>query len=466
LREPAEPVVSAPPVEDVESPPPAAPQAEAESEPPVAVESTPSARAPAGDEYGPVRNGETLWGIASDWSRGTGMDINKVMIAIQRENPRAFMKNNINLLKRGAILRMPAVDDINTISSAAAFSEVSTQTDEFRGRSTVEPVASPATPLLAEESAVPAPEDKPPAEAGEVAPEISDGQQEPETTDAVPETADVSPQLELVPPSLDSELDSAYGFEETDDSSIEAEASVSTLREDLARKEEELINQQAQNTYLEERIKELESQLATVEEGNVEDSDLANMEQRIREERLAEAAAKEEAAARPKPRESSRQSDKAPWYSNFMVWLIGFLVLAAALVGWLLSRRGGDEFVSDLGSEEGQLREIKDEAEEVLRVLEDPRESDAEAADEDAEVPDEDAEATVIQDLPEQSAAILEEDAEILDEESSDPEIQLDLARAYISMGDKEAARVILEEVAQNGSEEQQAEAASMMDQL
>ncbi|MCW8870985.1 MAG: tetratricopeptide repeat protein, partial [Xanthomonadales bacterium] len=54
-------------------------------------------------------------------------------------------------------------------------------------------------------------------------------------------------------------------------------------------------------------------------------------------------------------------------------------------------------------------------------------------------------------------------DAELLDEDSSDPEIQLDLARAYISMGDKEAARVILEEVVSNGTEEQQAEAKKML---
>ncbi len=54
-------------------------------------------------------------------------------------------------------------------------------------------------------------------------------------------------------------------------------------------------------------------------------------------------------------------------------------------------------------------------------------------------------------------------DAKVLDEESSDPEIQLDLARAYISMGDKEAARVILEEVGNNGNEEQRKEATKMM---
>ena len=62
-----------------------------------------------------------------------------------------------------------------------------------------------------------------------------------------------------------------------------------------------------------------------------------------------------------------------------------------------------------------------------------------------------------------QRARRLVEDAELLDEESSDPEIQLDLARAYISMGDKEAARVILEEVVNNGSEAQQAEARKML---
>jgi pilus assembly protein FimV len=59
-----------------------------------------------------------------------------------------------------------------------------------------------------------------------------------------------------------------------------------------------------------------------------------------------------------------------------------------------------------------------------------------------------------------------DEEAELLDEDSADPEIQLDLARAYISMGDKEAARVILEEVIAHGSEDQQAEASKMKDFL
>ena len=62
--------------------------------------------------------------------------------------------------------------------------------------------------------------------------------------------------------------------------------------------------------------------------------------------------------------------------------------------------------------------------------------------------------------------ALVDEDAEVLDEDSADPEIQLDLARAYISMGDKEAARVILDEVIANGTDEQQAEANKMKEFL
>ena len=56
------------------------------------------------------------------------------------------------------------------------------------------------------------------------------------------------------------------------------------------------------------------------------------------------------------------------------------------------------------------------------------------------------------------------EEAELLDEDSADPEVRLDLARAYISMGDREAARVILDEVVEHGSEEQQAEARKMLE--
>ena len=138
--------------------PPAAETAPAAAPEPAATRAPSEPRAqrvPQTGEYGPVASGETLWGIASNWSSGTGLDVNRVMIAIQRENPNAFVNGNINLLKRGAILRMPAAEDMDNISSSTATREVVTQQEQFEARRTAATAASPTTPLLIDESAAP-----------------------------------------------------------------------------------------------------------------------------------------------------------------------------------------------------------------------------------------------------------------------------------------------------------------------
>jgi pilus assembly protein FimV len=235
-----------------------------------------------------------------------------------------------------------------------------------------------------------------------------------------------------------------------------------SLRENLARTEEELINQQQQNTYLEERIQELETELEAANQAQVPDADLANMEDRLREQRVAQAQAAE---------------GSEPWYSHLSVWLVGLLVMIAAFVGWLISRRGRAN--AQEAAAEDSLRSIQDEAEDVLRVLADEpgaNEAESEDAAEIEPVPESagaDEPGEAVTDESEDEAEPVapsprgaSEEAELLDEESSDPEIQLDLARAYISMGDKEAARVILEEVLSHGSEEQHSEAQKMLDLL
>jgi len=427
--------------------------------------------APGAAEYGPVQSGQTLWSIASDWSRGSGIDINRVMIAIQRENPDAFLNGNINLLKRGAILRMPERSEVEAVSTAAAYREVAAQEEAFTGRSAAaDTVVSPATPLLADEAAPApierAPEPAPPAEpeetaeAAEAAEDVADAEPMEEALEAA-EPRDV---LELVPPSAEGDLDGAYGFEESEQG-IDAGTDVEALRENLARTEEELINQQQQNAYLEERLRELESQLESAEAAGVADADMANMEARLQQQRQAEARAQAEQAA------------ASPWYGRWWVWLIGLLVVVAAIAGWRFSRRGQSGLEGAAASTGDSLRDIQSEAEDVLRVLSDEEEPGA-AKSAEAGSPDE-AEEADEGDAPEDSAPEPAaekktpsgfgggvDDAELLDEESSDPEIQLDLARAYISMGDREAARVILEEVVNNGTEAQQGEARKMLDLL
>lgn len=414
----------------------------------------------AGDDYGPVQSGDTLWRIASDWSGGSGLNLNKVMLAIQRENPQAFSNNNINLLQRGAILRMPQINQVNALSSAAARAEVQDQADAFQSRRS-RSAASASVPLIAEESVA-----VEPVAIEQIAPEPP-AVDETLTAEMSTESASTEPtpaQLELLPPSEDNSLDSTAGFEEVE---ADDDLSPQELREELSRKEEELFNQQQQNTYLEQRLVELESQLEQSREGTVDDSNLASMEERLRQERLSdEPAAVPQVVTLPTAEES--------WYERFSLWLLGLLVVVAVLVGWLVSRRGGaDTVVSELGSGDDALRKIKDEAKEVLRRLDSAAEEEVDHQEADDEVttaqPGEaaTAESEDTQVIPARKKPVIEdEEAQVLDEDSPDPEIQLDLARAYVSMGDKEAARVILEEVIANGSEEQRAEANKMKNLL
>ena len=431
-----------------------------------AIETVGDAAILATDEYGPVRSGETLWRIAMDWSAGSGLNINKVMLAIQRENPQAFSRNNINLLHRGAILRMPDRDDVNSISFSLASSEVQTQHDAFRLLRDTS-MASPAVPLLSEESK--AIEPAQPEMIGEQAGEQLEPSEESLRSEL---PTDLTPsQLELIPPSQDSPLDSTDGIGESAAKADDAVAA-QALREELSRKEEELINQQQQNIYLEERLQELESELGETGEGTVEDEDLASMEERLRQERLGEP----ETSA---PIVVSSPTPEEPWYKRFSLWLLGLLVLLAVVAGWFMSRRGSsDTVVSDLGGDTDPEREFKDKAEDVLRVVDSsPKgkvakgEGAQEQAAKEGIAAEPETPVTGESDETQTMAAGKSlsgegEDAMVLDEESADPEIQLDLARAYISMGDKEAARVILEEVSANGSEEQQVEANKMKDML
>ena len=409
-----------------------------------------------GSEYGPVQSGDTLWNIATNWSHGAGLDLRAVMLAIQQENPRAFIKDNINLLKRGAILRMPQIDDVRQISAEAARSEVMRQNSAFTQSSVAAAVETPLVDLNSQPSTAP--------EAG--------GQVESED------------QLELVPPADKADIDIVNGLEQAP-VDPEATAAVETLRAELARKEEQLIVEQQQNQYLQDQISELQDRLQTGQPGNVADADLAQLEERLQQERLSqngpegeepsagELAPSEATAAAPSAKAPVRQvttdiaaqADQA-WYRNMMVWLIALLVLAAAFAGWLLNRRKVGSIVdADIPARDhGTVREIKDEAEEILQVLKtDQKQVNRGRLDQAMH----EVSALATPKLARNAGRAEEpEEAELLDEDSTDPEVRLDLARAYISMGDREAARVILDEVMEQGTEEQQVEARKMMGEL
>ena len=78
-----------------------------------------------------VERGDTLYGIAGAMSGGGREATQKTMIAIFRANPEAF-SDNINILRAGAILRVPSSDEVAGISTAEAASEVSQQNAAWR----------------------------------------------------------------------------------------------------------------------------------------------------------------------------------------------------------------------------------------------------------------------------------------------------------------------------------------------
>ena len=65
-----------------------------------------------------------MWQIASDARPTEAVSIQQTMLAIQRLNPRAFIRGNINLLKAGYRLELPTEADINELSGAQAQQKV------------------------------------------------------------------------------------------------------------------------------------------------------------------------------------------------------------------------------------------------------------------------------------------------------------------------------------------------------
>ncbi len=73
-----------------------------------------------------VKGGDTLWEIASRTKRGAS-SIQQRMMAIHSVNSSAFIQGNINLLKKGAVLRMPDLASVEGISQSSARQQVADQ---------------------------------------------------------------------------------------------------------------------------------------------------------------------------------------------------------------------------------------------------------------------------------------------------------------------------------------------------
>ncbi|MBP7954222.1 MAG: fimbrial protein FimV, partial [Nitrosomonas sp.] len=88
-------------------------------------ENNPSAYRTTGT-YGPVVSGDNLSAIARQ-VLPTGVDLNQMLVALYRANRDAFIAGNMNLLRVGAVLKIPEKSEADAIDKKSASSEIRVQ---------------------------------------------------------------------------------------------------------------------------------------------------------------------------------------------------------------------------------------------------------------------------------------------------------------------------------------------------
>lgn len=116
---------------------PAAPASKPIAAPPAvapAPAAAPAAAAPRAQEYGPIAKGETLGKIAASL-KPQGVSLEQMLVGLYRSNPDAFIRNNLNLVKSGRILRVPDAQELAAISQGDAVKEYRAQVADWRAYS-------------------------------------------------------------------------------------------------------------------------------------------------------------------------------------------------------------------------------------------------------------------------------------------------------------------------------------------
>ena len=291
--------------------------------------------APAPARYGPVKPGETLSKIAG--SLGLGYSLDQTMLALLRANPDAFLGENINLIKRGAVLRVPDGGQIGGIGGDEAALVVREQMQQWRQAR--RPVVQPDATVVADNTlSTRAPAESAPTQ--DVQRDSGKSTAASAAKPAVPKSvaANAAPRrqqarLEIVPPS-------APGKATGTRSGTNAGGEGSMLQQQLRQKDEDIAAKAAEIGDLKERVAELEKLKQQQEQLlSMKDSELASAQQRLADARkAAESAPAASAAQQTTQTAQPAEQAQAP---NMVPWLWGGLALfGMAVLAWLFVRRG------------------------------------------------------------------------------------------------------------------------------
>jgi len=393
-----------------------------------------------------VQRGQTLGQIAGELSRGNGQSLDQTMIALLRANPQAFINDNLNLLREGAVLRVPASEELTALTAAQAHSMVREHMTQWQQVRHPVPQLQVANNQLTEPSIHTVPLDNNSPMPGGARLEIA--------------TAVAN----------QSGAGAATGIDPQGDGDRLGVDALRQTVEDLASREVEL-------QELRDRVGQLEAlqaqQRALIE---MKDSELAAAQQR-----LAEAS-------------QHVEEEDAPSSGGFL-WAIGVLALlsAAGAGAWLLHRRKqAAESVLDMDEFEDLDNDVL-EADALALDEENTAPSAASSTDTPAAV-----EMTFSMDSKDHSqysppplpaietpvsppaaapslsveanqyahAFSANDDENVLEPIGSDHQERLELAIAYLDLGDTRTARSLLTEVAQQADSHLRREAMELLARL
>jgi pilus assembly protein FimV len=370
-----------------------------------------------------VQRGQTLSEIAAQ-TGGRGYTLDQAMLALLRANPDAFIRGNINLLKAGAVLRMPDATEISQLSAGEAAVVVHDQIEQWRALR--QPALQPAA-VAAE-----------PAGTRPMSPS--------HTAAAARATG---ARLEIVPPSGGNRPGTRSG--------ASAGGEGDMLRQELQQTKETLAARDAEVDELKARVAELEK-LQQQQQSLIQmkDSALAAAEQRLAQ------------ASKPAPAQATTAPAQKPAEASVPTWLWGGAgLLVLGLVAWFATRRRaprpeprrGYDSASLAAGMPGVKAPVDQPASEDL-----PAAVEAEAFDASPGLRWNAAAAPVAAVPTWHGATAAAAPAPVAEPATTSQ--RLELAKAYIDLGDDDAARVLLREILNGRDPAARDEAARMLREL
>ncbi len=283
-----------------------------------------------------VKRGDTLWSIAEQMRGDRSVSIYQMMMALFYNNRHAFLRDNVNNLMAGTVLRIEDEGELTAVSSAAARSEfweqhrawqaykqmlaesVVTQTDTL-------PEAGPEVALSEEtysaEEVAHLPEASKVAQAGE-----GGGAQ----------LKLVSPE-EMAPTAPASEGEAAAGAAAEGEPTSANLAQLQKMREEVLAEIESSEEGTEQNQALREKLAALEEQIASLQRVvSVKDTELAAMQQQAAQQQVREPVVQVETEIPPEEEAGLiARLNRSPQ----LMGILGGAVLLLLAWLWLMFRR-------------------------------------------------------------------------------------------------------------------------------